>query len=61
MRNPSFRHYGRTTEPHFGAITVFELDKKLKNASLSFHAGAEYQQIFNTQRIYTNNNGQTDS
>ncbi|MDQ6764032.1 MAG: TonB-dependent receptor, partial [Bacteroidota bacterium] len=27
MRNPSFRNYGRTTEPHFGGRTIFELNK----------------------------------
>jgi iron complex outermembrane recepter protein len=60
-RNPSFRNYGRTAEPHFGGRTVFEFNKKLQSILLTFHAGAEFQQSFNTQRIYNNNNGQTDS
>jgi len=60
-RNPSFRNYGRTTEPHFGGRTVFEFNKKLNNTLLTFHAGAEFQQSFNTQRIYNNKNGETDS
>ena len=60
-RNPSFRNYGRTTEPHFGGRTVSEFNKKLQNTLLTLHAGAEFQQSFNTQRIYDNNNGETDS
>ena len=60
-RNPSFRNYGRTTEPHFGGRTVFEWNKKINNALLTFHGGAEFQQSFNTQRIYNNKKGQTDS
>lgn len=60
-RNPSFRNYGRTTEPHFGGRTVFEYNKKFQNTLFTFHVGAEFQQSFNTQRIYNNNNGQTDS
>ncbi len=60
-RNPSFRNYGKTTEPHFGGRTVFDYSKKLQSALLTFNAGAEFQQSFNTQRIFDNNNGQTDS
>ncbi len=59
--NPSFRNYGRTTEPHLGGRTVFTFNKKLQSALLTFNAGAEFQQNFNTQRIYNNKNGQTDS
>ncbi len=61
MRNPSFRNYGRTTEPHFGGRTNFQFNKKLNTASITLNAGAEMQQSFNTQRIYNNKNGQTDS
>lgn len=61
MRNPSFRNYGRTSEPHFGGRTVFQFNKEFNSASLTLHAGAEFQQSFNTQRIYKNNNGQPDS
>jgi iron complex outermembrane receptor protein len=60
-RNPSFRNYGRTTEPHFGGRTVFEFHKKIQSTALTLHAGAEFQQSFNTQRIYNNKNGETDS
>ena len=60
-RNPSFRNYGRTTEPHFGGRTVFQFSKKINNVQLTFHGGAEFQQSFNTQRIYNNKNGETDS
>ena len=61
MRNPSFRNYGRTTEPHFGGRTVFQFDKKFNTTTLTLHAGGEFQQSFNTQRIYNNKGGQTDS
>jgi iron complex outermembrane recepter protein len=59
--NPSFRNYGRTTEPHFGGRTVFEYQDSLPAAVITFNTGAEFQQSYNTQRIYDNNNGQTDS
>ena len=39
----------------------FEFNKKLNNTLLTFHAGAEFQQSFNTQRIYNNKKGETDS
>ena len=45
-RNPSFRNYGRTTEPHFGGRTVFEFNKKLQNTLLTLHAGAEVSAKF---------------
>ncbi|MEO7961468.1 MAG: TonB-dependent receptor, partial [Ginsengibacter sp.] len=61
MRNPSFRNYGRTSEPHFGGRSVFEFNKALNTTLFTFHAGAEFQQSFNTQRIYDNNSGQPDS
>lgn len=61
MRNPSFRNYGRTSEPHFGGRTVFQFNKEFNNTSLTLHAGGEFQQSFNTQRIYKNNNGEPDS
>ncbi|MEO8110752.1 MAG: TonB-dependent receptor [Ginsengibacter sp.] len=61
MRNPSFRNYGRTTEPHFGGRTVFQYNKTFNTTTLTLHAGGEFQQSFNTQRIYNNRNGQPDS
>lgn len=61
MRNPSFRNYGRTTEPHFGGRTVFQFNKTFNITTLTLHAGGEFQQSFNTQRIYNNRNGQPDS
>ncbi len=60
-RNPSFRNYGRTSEPHFGGRTIFEFNKKIQTTLFTLHAGAEFQQSFNTQRIYNNKNGETDS
>ncbi|MEO6905218.1 MAG: TonB-dependent receptor [Ginsengibacter sp.] len=59
MRNPNFRNYSRTSEPHLGGRTVFQYTKQLSDALLTFHAGAEFQQSFNTQRVYDNNDGET--
>lgn len=59
MRNPNFRNYSRTSEPHLGGRTVFQYSKQLSKTLLTFHAGAEFQQSFNTQRVYDNNNGET--
>lgn len=61
MRNPNFRNYSRTSEPHLGGRTIFQFTKQLKNTLLSFQAGTEMQQSFNTQRVYGNNKGQTDT
>lgn len=61
MENPSFRNYGRTTEPHFGGRTDFQFNKQLNKVLLTMNGGAEMQQSYNTQRIYDNKNGQTDS
>jgi len=60
-RNPSFRNYGRTSEPHFGGRTVFNFNKQLNTTLLTLNGGAEMQQSFNTQRVYDNKNGETDS
>ncbi len=59
--NPSFRNYGRTTEPHVGGRTVFQYNKQMAAGLFTFNGGAEFQQSYNTQRIYDNNHGQTDS
>jgi iron complex outermembrane receptor protein len=61
LRNPNFRNYSRTSEPHFGGRTVFQFQKQLQKTLLTFHAGAEYQQSFNTQRVYGNKNGNPDT
>jgi iron complex outermembrane receptor protein len=61
MRNPNFRNYSRTSEPHLGGRTIFQFTKQLKKTLLTFHAGIEMQQSFNTQRVYGNNKGQTDT
>ncbi len=60
-KNPTVRNYERRTEPHFGGRTVFEFNKKINTMQLTFHGGAEFQQSFNTQRVYDNKNGETDS
>ena len=56
-RNPNFRNYSRTSEPHFGGRTVFNYTKNLNKILFILNAGAEYQQSFNTLRVYNNNSG----
>jgi iron complex outermembrane receptor protein len=61
LMNPNFRNYSRTSEPHLGGRTIFQFTQNMKNGLLTFHAGAEMQQSFNTQRVYGNNNGEIDT
>ncbi len=61
LMNPNFRNYSRTSEPHLGGRTIFQFAENIKNGLFTFHAGAEMQQSFNTQRVYKNNNGQIDT
>ena len=61
VRNPNFRNYSRTSEPHFGGRTVFQFKRQVNTMLLTLNGGAEMQQSFNVQRIYNNKNGETDS
>lgn len=61
LMNPNFRNFSRTSEPHLGGRTIFQFTQNIKNGLLTFHAGAEMQQSFNTQRVYGNNNGEIDT
>ena len=61
LMNPNFRNYSRTSEPHLGGRTIFQFTQNIKNGLLTFHAGAEMQQSFNTQRVYGNSNGEIDT
>ena len=58
-RNPNFRNFSRTSEPHFGARTNFTFSKKYKQTLLQINMGGEYQHSFYSQRVYDNNSGQT--
>lgn len=57
-RNPNFRNYSRTSEPHFGGRTLFQWNKSLGNTQFTLNTGAEFQQSFNTQRVYKNISGE---
>ncbi len=57
-RNPNFRNYSRTSEPHFGGRTLFQWNKALGNTQFTLNTGAEFQQSFNTQRVYKNISGE---
>lgn len=61
LRNPNFRNYSRTSEPHLGGRTLFQFKKQFSQTWITFHAGAEFQQSFNTQRIYGTKNGNPDT
>ncbi len=60
-RNPNFRNYSRTSEPHLGGRTMFQWNKLLGNTQLTMNTGAEFQQSFNTQRVYKNAGGEPGS
>lgn len=57
-RNPNFRNFSRTSEPHFGGRTMFQWNKLLGNTQLTLNTGAEFQQSFNTLRVYKNAGGE---
>jgi iron complex outermembrane receptor protein len=56
-RNPNFRNYSRTSEPNLGGRTNFQFNKEFKDIILTLNTGAEFQQSFNTLRVYNNNGG----
>lgn len=56
-RNPNFRNYSRTSEPHFGARTNFNFTKSINHIVLQINAGGEYQHSFYSQRVFANNQG----
>lgn len=60
-RNPNFRNYSRTSEPHFGGRSNFQFVKKLPKALFTMNTGVEFQQSFNTLRIYNNNKGNPEN
>ena len=59
--NPAVRNYGRTTEPHVGGRTVFQLRKSFDQINLAITTGAEAQQSFSTSYVYKNKNGAADT
>lgn len=58
-RNPNFRNYSRTSEPHGGARMNFHFDKRKESLGLAADFGAEFQTGLNGQRVFRNNNGET--
>ncbi|MEO6134348.1 MAG: TonB-dependent receptor, partial [Ginsengibacter sp.] len=57
-RNPNLRNYSRTSEPHLGGRTLFKFNKKIENTIITLNTGAEFQQGFNTLRVYENKQGE---
>ena len=60
-RNPNFRNYSRTSEPHFGGRTNFQFVKNLSAAMFTMNTGIEFQQSFNTLRLYDNKSGNAEN
>lgn len=58
-RNPNFRNYSRTSEPHAGARINFHFDKRKKSSGMAADIGAEFQSGLNGQRVFKNNSGET--
>ncbi len=62
LKNPAIRNYGRNSEPHFGARSVFRYKTQLTNgAQLTWHTGGEVQKAFNTVQVFRNRLGSPDS
>ncbi len=57
-RNPNFRNYSRTSEPHAGARMNFHYGKKDKLVGVTADIGGEFQSGWNGQRVFKNNGGQ---
>ncbi|MEO6950074.1 MAG: TonB-dependent receptor plug domain-containing protein [Ginsengibacter sp.] len=60
-RNPNFRNYSRTSEPHFGGRTNFQFIKNVAAGLFTINTGIEFQQSLNTLRIYNNNKGNPEN
>ena len=61
LRNPTLRNYGKTTEPHAGARTMFTWRDSINLGELSIRIGGEWQEGFATSSIHGNVNGQPDT
>ncbi|MEO6820834.1 MAG: TonB-dependent receptor plug domain-containing protein, partial [Ginsengibacter sp.] len=60
-RNPNFRNYSRTSEPHLGGRTNFQFIKSISVGLFTMNTGVEFQQSFNTLRIYNNKAGNPEN
>ncbi len=60
-RNPNFRNYSRTSEPHGGARVNFHYGNKSRAIHFAVDLGGEFQSGWNGQRVYKNNSGITGS
>lgn len=61
LKNPNLRGYEKSSLPHFGGRTVFELLKSTGNAIWHFNIGAEWQGGYSTVDVHKNVNGNPDS
>lgn len=61
LQNPAIRNYGKNSEPHVGARSVFQYNTSLFSGQLSLTGGGEAQQNFTTVSVHKNRSGQPDS
>jgi iron complex outermembrane recepter protein len=61
LRNPTFRNYGKSSEPHVGGRTLFTFTQPFNQSSFNFIIGGEWQEGFSTADIFKNVNGSPDS
>lgn len=61
LRNPAIRNYGKNSEPHVGARTLFTFTQPLQQSLLSVIVGGEWQEGFSNIAIHKNVNGNADS
>jgi iron complex outermembrane receptor protein len=61
LRNPAIRNYGKNSEPHVGGRTLFTLTQPLRQSSLQFIIGGEWQEGFASVSTFKNLNGSPGS
>jgi iron complex outermembrane recepter protein len=61
LRNPAIRNYGKNSEPHAGARTLFTYTQPFNRSKLSVIVGGEWQEGFSSVAIHKNVNGKPDS
>ncbi len=61
LRNPTVRNYGKSSEPHAGARTVFKFQHAFANSIFAWDIGGEWQTGLPSVSIHKNVGGNPDS
>lgn len=61
LRNPAVRNYGKNSEPHVGARTLFTFRQAFNQSSFNFIIGGEWQEGFSSAAVHKNVSGSPDS